>query len=66
MIEKNDCNFSGVALGDKTFLTKECEKLLNEGLKLMKGINIYDLYGHCYDFNASANATNFTATHFKD
>jgi len=60
-IEEHNCNFSGVAIGDYSNFTAECGSYLNTALKSLDGVNIYNLYGPCWNYNASANATNFTA-----
>lgn len=65
-INKGDCNFSGVALNDTRNLTAACAGYLTDALSNLAGINIYNLYGPCWNYNASANATNFTAAQVRD
>lgn len=60
-IQQQQCDYSGVALGDTSKLSKECLADLSAVYQALNDIDIYNLYGRCWGVNASANATNFTA-----
>lgn len=59
-IDAKQCNFSGVGMGDYTYLSEECQPLLSQMYDAFDGINIYDIYGKCWFWEA--NTTNFTSS----
>lgn len=58
-IESHNCDFSGYPLGDFSKLGPECLSYIDEMMTTFTGINIYNIYGKCWDFKPKT--TNFTA-----
>lgn len=63
-IDAKKCNFSGVGMGDYAYLSEECMPLLNDMYNSFDGIDIYNIYGKCWDWNGTV--TNFTAANARD
>ena len=59
-IDAKQCNFSGIGMGDASYLTEDCYEPLNKMYDAFDGIDIYNIYGKCWDWKA--NTTDFTAS----
>lgn len=63
-IDAKKCNFSGVGMQDYSYLSEECGPLLSQMYDLFDGIDIYNIYGKCWDWEY--NTTDFTSTNLRD
>lgn len=63
-IDEANCNFTGIAIGDYSNVSPDCDKYSNQMMSAFTGINIYDIYGKCWYFKPDTE--NFTESDVRE